>query len=157
MLYVAEKGKKYRKATSQELVTEALKVLEKQTIGQTLSTPNESKVYLRAQLAGLEHEVFCCLFLDNRHRVITFEKMFRGTINGTAVYAREIVKEALKHNAAAVILAHNHPSGIPEPSRADEMLTAKLKDALSLIDVSVIDHIIIGGDEHVSLAERGLM
>lgn len=91
------------------------------------------------------NEVFCCLFLDNRHRVLAFDELFRGTLNGTAVYPREIVKRALAHNAAAVILVHNHPSGVAEPSRADETLTARLQEALTLVDVRLLDHLVVGG------------
>ena len=122
-----------------------------------ITSPSDSKDFLVTQLAESEHEVFACLFLDNRHRVISFDQLFAGTIDGASVHPREVVKKALAHNAAAVILAHNHPSGIPEPSRADESITTRLKDALSLVDVRVLDHIIVGGAETVSLAERGLM
>ncbi|MCK5859303.1 MAG: DNA repair protein RadC [Abyssibacter sp.] len=111
--------------------------------------------YLQAQLADRPHEVFCALFLDTRHRVITFEELFRGTIDGASVYPREVVKTALQHNAAAVILAHNHPSGIAEPSQADRHLTNRLRDALALVDIRVLDHVVIGQGEPVSFAERG--
>ena len=123
----------------------------------TLSSPADSKDYLVSQLAELEHEVFAVLFLDNRHRVICFDEMFTGTIDGASVHPREVVKRALRHNAAAVILAHNHPSGIPEPSRADISLTRRLTDALALVDVRVLDHIVVGGTETASFAERGLL
>lgn len=125
--------------------------------GQTLSSASDSKDYLVARLRGRQQEVFCCLFLDNRHRVAGFEELFFGTINGAAVYPREVVKRALAHNAAAVILAHNHPSGVAEPSRADEQLTERLKEALALVDVRVLDHIVVGDGQPVSLAERGLL
>ena len=105
----------------------------------------------------LEHELFCCLFLDNRHRVIKFDEMFRGTIDGTSVYPREVVKEALAVNAAAVILAHNHPSGVAEPSQADERITKRLKSALELVDIRLLDHLIIGDGEATSLASRGML
>jgi DNA repair protein RadC len=101
--------------------------------------------------------VFCVLFLTNRHRVIAFEEMFRGTIDGATVHPREVVKQALRLNAAAVILAHNHPSGVSEPSRADEAITRRLRDALALVDIRVLDHLIVGGSEITSLAERGLL
>jgi DNA repair protein RadC len=114
-------------------------------------------VLLQAALEDRAHEVFCCLFLDNRHRVLAFEELFRGTLNGTAVYPREIVKRAMHHNAAAVVLVHNHPSGVAEPSRADELLTARLKDALGTLDVRLLDHLVVGDGEMVSLAERGLV
>ncbi len=122
-----------------------------------LTNPSATRAYLRANLRSHPYEVFACLFLDNRHRVICFEEMFRGTIDGASVHPREVVRCALKHNAAAVILAHNHPSGIAEPSRADELLTQRLKEALALVDVRVLDHFIIGEGEAVSLAERGLL
>lgn len=125
--------------------------------GAVLSSPKDTEMYLHARLGDRDREVFCCLFLDNRHRVLAFEELFHGTINGTAVYSREIVKRALLHNAAAVILAHNHPSGVAEPSKADETLTARLKEALALIDVRVLDHIVIGDREIVSFSERGLL
>lgn len=124
-----------------------------------LSSPEQTRKYLQTKLIHKEHEVFAALWLDNRHRVIHFDEMFRGTIDGAAVYPREVVKAALHHNAAAVIFAHNHPSGVPEPSQADITLTKRLKEALSFIDVRVLDHMVIGESEEgvVSLAERGLM
>jgi len=123
--------------------------------GDVLSNPNDTRQYLLAKLRDLPHEVFACLFLDNRHRVMSFDEMFQGTINGASVYPREIVKRALHHNAAALILAHNHPSGIAEPSKADRSLTQQLKEALALVDVRVLDHIVVGDGETVSFAERG--
>ncbi len=122
-----------------------------------LTSTQDTKDFLQAQLRDRPHEVFCVLFLDNRHRVLAFEELFRGTLNGTAVYPREIVKRALKHNAAAVILVHNHPSGVAEPSRADETLTQRLKEALTLVDVRLLDHLVIGDGETVSFSERGLL
>jgi DNA repair protein RadC len=101
--------------------------------------------------------MFCCLYLDNRHRVLRFDELFRGTIDGTSVYPREVVKEALAINAAAVILAHNHPSGVAEPSQADERITRRLKSALELVDIRLLDHLIIGDSETTSLASRGLL
>ena len=115
------------------------------------------KKYLVTQFADLGHEVFACLFLDTRHRVIRYEEMFRGTIDGCSVHPREVVKAALTANAAAVILAHNHPSGMAEPSRADTQLTRRLTDALALVDVRVLDHMVVGGAETVSFAESGLL
>jgi DNA repair protein RadC len=122
-----------------------------------LTSSQDTKQYLLARLRDRPHEVFCCLFLDNRHRPLAIEELFTGTINGTTVYPREIVKRTLRHNAAAVILAHNHPSGVAEPSRADELLTARLKAALDLIDVRVLDHFVIGDGEVISFSERGLL
>lgn len=125
--------------------------------GNALQNPADTRQFLMAQLRGYEHEVFACLYLDNRHRVIRFEELFQGTIDGASVYPREVVKSALEHNAAAVIFAHNHPSGIAEPSHADENLTKKLKAALELVEVRVLDHLVIGDGESVSFAERGLL
>lgn len=125
--------------------------------GTPLASPRDTRAFLQAQLRDRHYEVFCCLYLDNRHRVIAFEEVFRGTIDGTAVYPREIVRAALAHNAAAVIFAHNHPSGVAEPSRADELLTQRLKDALGLVDIRTLDHLVIGDGVTVSLAERGLL
>jgi len=113
--------------------------------------------FLSSELRDLEHEVFCCLYLDKRHRLIQFQKLFRGTIDGASVHPREIVKLALQHNSAAVIIAHNHPSGIAEPSQADEMITQRVKEALGLVDIRLLDHIVIGDGVSVSLAERGLI
>lgn len=124
--------------------------------GDALRNPADTRGYLVARLRDYAHEVFACLFLDNRHRVIAFEELFRGTIDGASVHPREVVKRALYHNAAAVIFAHNHPSGVAEPSRADESLTRRLQDALALVDIRVVDHVIVGDGETVSLAERGL-
>ena len=120
-------------------------------------SPEIVKNVIKARLGHLEHEEFAVLFLDNKHREIAFKTMFRGTIDGAAVYPREVVKEALKHNAAACLLAHNHPSGSLEPSSADISLTRCLKDALALVDVRVLDHIIIGEGSPCSMAEQNLM
>lgn len=121
----------------------------------TLDNPDVTRNYLISRLRHHQHEVFACLFLDNRHRIITFEELFHGTIDGASVHPREVIKRALQHNAAAVILAHNHPSGIAEPSRADVQITRRLVEALALVDIRVLDHLIIGDGEGVSLAERG--
>jgi DNA repair protein RadC len=120
-----------------------------------LSDPAACADYLRARLGGYPYEVFCCLFLDSRHRVIACEELFRGSIDGAAVHAREVVRRCLAHNAAAVILAHNHPSGVAEASQADREITAELKRALALIEVRVLDHFIIGSGRPLSFAERG--
>ncbi|CAN5344910.1 DNA repair protein RadC [soil metagenome] len=122
-----------------------------------LTSPRATREFLLARLRDLGHEVFCCLFLDNRNRVIHFEELFRGTIDGTSVYPREVVKQALARNAAAVIFAHNHPSGVAEPSQADECITGRLKEALALVDIRVLDHLVIGDGVCVSFAERGLL
>jgi len=125
--------------------------------GPLLASPQATRDFLTARLRDLEHEVFCCLYLDNRHRLIRFEPLFRGTIDGASVHPREVVKQALQWNSAAVIIAHNHPSGVPEPSRADELITGRVKEALALVDIRLLDHIIIGDGASVSLAERGLI
>lgn len=122
---------------------------------EALASPNDAGRFLSAQLRHHPQEVFACLFLDNRHRVLAFEELFRGTIDGAAVYPREVVRQCLAHNAAAVILAHNHPSGVAEPSEADRAITRRLSDALALIDVRVLDHLVIGDDQWRSLAEQG--
>ncbi|MFP4683975.1 MAG: RadC family protein [Ectothiorhodospira sp.] len=123
------------------------------------SSPALVRQFLHLKLGGLEHEMFAVLFLDNRHRLIRYQELFRGTVDGTSVHPREVVKEALRHNAAAVILAHNHPSGVTEPSRADETITRRLEEALSLVDVRVLDHLVIGHEAvaATSFAERGLI
>lgn len=125
--------------------------------GKQIGSPAESQNFLLARLRDRPHEVFCCLFLDNRHRVLAFDELFRGTIDNTTVYPREVVKQALLRNAAAVILAHNHPSGVAEPSEADRLITRRIGDALELIDVRLLDHFIVGDGACVSLANRGML
>jgi DNA repair protein RadC len=125
--------------------------------GDALTSPDDTRNFLMSELSGRDYEVFACLFLDNKHRVIKFDELFYGTINSASVYPREVVKRALKYNAAALILTHNHPSGIADPSDADIAITKRLVDALSLIDVRVLDHFVIGDGYCVSLTERGLM
>ena len=125
--------------------------------GDKIRSPADTEAFLQARIRHLGHEVFCCLFLDNRHRVLRFDEMFRGTIDGTSVYPREVVKEALAINAAAVILAHNHPSGVAEPSQADERITRRLKSALALVDIRLLDHLVIGDGQATSMASRGLL
>ncbi len=126
-------------------------------VGQAIRSPADTEAFLMAKLRDLPHELFCCLYLDNRHRVLAFEELFRGTIDGTSVYPREVVKQALKVNAAAVILAHNHPSGIAEPSQADERITRRVRSALELVDIRLLDHLVIGDGACTSLASRGLI
>lgn len=125
--------------------------------GELIRSPADTEAFLQSRMRHLDHELFCCLFLDNRHRVLGFDELFRGTIDGTSVYPREVVKEALAVNAAAVILAHNHPSGVAEPSQADERITKRLKSALDLVDIRLLDHLIIGDGKATSLARRGLI
>ncbi|HEX2139249.1 MAG TPA: DNA repair protein RadC [Woeseiaceae bacterium] len=125
--------------------------------GQPIRSPADTESFLMARLRDLPHELFCCIYLDNRHRIIGFEELFRGTIDGTSVYPREVVKQALAVNAAAVILAHNHPSGVAEPSQADERITRRLKAALELVDIRLLDHLVIGDGTSTSLASRGML
>jgi DNA repair protein RadC len=122
-----------------------------------LAAPADAARYVGARLLDLPHEVFCCLFLDTRHRLIRYEELFRGTIDGATVYPREVVKRALQCNAAAVILGHNHPSGVSEPSEADRSITVKLAKALALVEIRLLDHLVVSRGGHVSLAERGLL
>ncbi len=125
--------------------------------GEAIRSPADTETFLLARLRDRPHEVFCCLYLDNRHRVLYFEELFRGTIDGTSVYPREVVKQALAVNAAAIILAHNHPSGVAEPSQADERITRRVKSALELVDIRLLDHLIIGDGTSTSLASRGML
>ena len=125
--------------------------------GPVLANPQATRDFLHARLRDLGHEVFCCLFLDTRHRVVAFEELFRGTLDGASVHPREVIKRALAHNTAAVILAHNHPSGVAEPSQADEIITRKLKSALELLDIRLLDHLVVGDSHCESFAERGLL
>ena len=144
-----------RLQASMELARRVLR--EKLDRGNALSSPQSVRDYLRLKLQNRPHEVFVCVFLDAQNRVIADEELFRGTLTQTSVYPREVVKKALQHNAAAVIFAHNHPSGIAEPSRSDEALTQALKQALALVDVKVLDHFVIGAGAAMSFAERGLL
>jgi DNA repair protein RadC len=125
--------------------------------GTAIRSPADTEQFLQVRLRDRPHEVFCCLYLDNRHRVILFEELFRGTIDGTSVYPREVVKQALSVNAAAIILAHNHPSGVAEPSQADERITRRIKTALELVDIRLLDHLVIGDGTSTSLASRGML
>jgi len=147
-----------RPATADEILDAARTILAHRVRrGTALSNPRHTREYLRHHLAPHDHEIFAILFLDNRHRVTEFVPLFRGTIDGTSVYPRELVKEALRRNAAAVILAHNHPSGVAEPSNADELITTRIRDALALVDIRVLDHLVVTGDAIVSFAERRLL
>jgi DNA repair protein RadC len=140
------------------IIQRALKLLEERMrAGVSLTSPEVVRDYLRLLLDDKEHEVFVCIWLDAQHRVLRAEEIFRGTLTQTAVYPREIVKLALSRNAAAVVLAHNHPSGVAQPSHADELITRNLKDALGLVEVKVIDHFIVAGGQAISFAERGLL
>ena len=146
---------KARLRASRELVQRLLlEDLQRQPV---LTSPRAVRDYLAVHYAGQEREVFGVLFLDTRHRLIAIEELFLGTVDGASVHPREVVKRALQLNAAAVILAHNHPSGVAEPSQADELITVRLRDALALVDIRVLDHLIVGGTTVVSLAERGVL
>jgi DNA repair protein RadC len=148
----------YRAANFEEILEAARAALSNRVKkGTALTSRKLTRDYLMTRLSARDHEVFTVIFMDNRHRVIECLEMFRGTIDGASVHPREVVKEALQRNAAAVILSHNHPSGVAEPSQADELITSRLRDALALIDVRVLDHIIIAGGQTLSLAERGLI
>jgi DNA repair protein RadC len=147
-----------RPATPTEILDAARGILARRVRrGCALGSPRATREYLQLHLAPRDHEIFAILFLDNRHRVIEFVPLFRGTIDGASVHPREVVKEALARNAAAVILAHNHPSGVAEPSAADELITTRLRDALALVDIRILDHFVVTGDTVVSFAERGLL
>jgi DNA repair protein RadC len=130
---------------------------EELRLGPALAAPEATRTFLLAQLRDRPYEVFCCLYLDNRHRLIAFEELFRGTIDRAGVHPREVLRQTLLHNAAAVMFAHNHPSGVLEPSQADELITRRLKEALALIDVRVLDHFIIGDGQCFSFCEHGLL
>jgi DNA repair protein RadC len=144
--------------TGDRVIARALKILEGRIKkGSALTSPGAVRDYLKLLLGQLEHEVFVCLWLTAQHTVVASEELFRGSLTQTSVYPREIVKAALRANAAAVIFAHNHPSGVAQPSTADELLTRNLKDALALVDVKVLDHFIVAGANSISFAERGLL
>ncbi len=146
------------KLEKETLVNLALVVLAPKRLSRDLlSTPDVSRRYLQLSLAGCKNEVFGCFFLDNRHRLIAEEKLFFGTIDGTSVHPRVVVQRTLELNAAAVILWHNHPSGVAEPSQSDQQITNRLKDALALVDVRVLDHLVVGSETTTSFAERGLL
>ncbi|MCB1876508.1 MAG: DNA repair protein RadC [Chromatiales bacterium] len=156
-LMIKDTEDRYRPALPEEVIAAALEQIRRRLAkGQALTSPDDTRRYLQLRLAGLEHEVFAVLWLDNRHRVLECEELFRGTIDGASVYPREVVKSALRHNAAACIFAHNHPSGDPTPSQADRNLTIRLKDALGLIDVRTLDHVVVG-EQTCSFAEMGLL
>ncbi|MEW5756438.1 MAG: DNA repair protein RadC [Pseudomonadota bacterium] len=145
-------------AEKRSVVTLAMSVLaNRHRPGKTLSSPEETRSFLRLRLADHRNEVFGCLFLDNRHRIIVVRELFQGTIDGASIHPRVVVQQALEVNAAAMVFFHNHPSGVAEPSRADEMITHRLKEALALVEVRVLDHFVVAGGESVSFAERGLL
>ena len=155
-LYVRSEPRRYRIANADEIIEAARLVAGQRTQrGASFTDPNASGKFFQDKLAGLDREVFAAAFLDTRHRLISYTELFCGSIDGAEVHPREVVKQALRLNAAAVILTHNHPSGDPEPSIADRAVTARLKHALALVEVRILDHIIVGGLKTVSLAERG--
>lgn len=147
--------------SEQLIIDNAMNIIREKMISykrdQVFNSPADVRLYLNMRLHALEREVFLCLFLDTQHRLIADEILFTGTIDASSVYPREVVKRALELNAAAVIFSHNHPSGVPEPSMADERITLRLRDALALVDVRVLDHVIVGGDVNISMAEKGLL
>jgi DNA repair protein RadC len=159
--FVTDTAGKYRarRALTEEQIIKAASVLLNKAVFResSLTSPDITRAYLKTRLGCLEHEVFACLYLDNQHRVIEYEELFRGTIDGATVYPREVAKRCLQLNAAAVIFAHNHPSGVTEASQADRMITNKLKESLALFDIRTLDHFIIGDGEPLSFAERGLI
>ena len=140
-----------------EIIQKALVILDSRlkTSEFTTTCPDDTKKYLRLKLQEQEREVFVCLYFDNRHQLIEYEELFYGTIDGASVYPREVVKRALQVNAAALIIAHNHPSGIAEPSQADINITHRIKHALQTVDIRLLDHLIVGGSSVTSLAETG--
>jgi DNA repair protein RadC len=151
-------GDQFAQVSDEDVVAAALRIVSHQMVGlEPLSNPRVTREYLMLRFAGLEHEVFTCVYLDVRHRVLACEDLFRGTWDGASVYPREVVKRALARNAGAVIFAHNHPSGVCEPSAADEHVTPRLKEALALVDIRVLDHLVVAGSQATSMSERGLL
>jgi len=146
----------YREATLDEIMTGAKQALSLRVHkGTIFSSPKVTADYLIPRMATLPYEIFTLIYVDKRHRFIAAQDLFRGTLDGASVHPREVVIEALKHQAAAVILAHNHPSGVAEPSHADELITRRLRDALSPVDIRVLDHVIVANAEALSMAEKG--
>lgn len=155
-LYIRDGRRRYQLATAEQIIEVARRVVDRQMCrGTSFTDPVTAREFFRDKLAGLKREVFSVAFLDTRHRLIDYAELFQGTIDGTEVHPREVVREALMRNAAALIVGHNHPSGDPEPSAADRAVTAQLKQALALVDVRLLDHIVVGGHVTVALAERG--
>ncbi|MAT91370.1 MAG: hypothetical protein CME59_02090 [Halioglobus sp.] len=152
------KGEAMKNLTEDQIIEKALQILESRIFnGDTLDSPAATVNFLKLKLAGRDQEAFCAIFLNSQRQVLDFEEMFHGTLDGASVYPREVVKAAIYKRAAAVIFAHNHPSGPAEPSAADCSITSRLQDALALIDVRVLDHIIVGGANSYSFAENGLI
>lgn len=155
----AKRSRVQTDAAQDTVIRRALRIMESRLTYRdvVMNSPQAVRDYLRLRIADRQWEVFVVLFLDAQHRLISAEEMFRGTLSQTSVYPREVVKAALAHNAAAVIFAHNHPSGVAEPSSADELLTCALKQALALVDCRTLDHVVVAGDRTTSFAERGLL
>ena len=157
-LYVRNELRRYRVANADEIIEAARAVAGRRMLrGEPVTDPQASGRFFQDKLAGLEREVFAAVFLDTRHRLIEYVELFQGTIDGAEVHPREVVRQALRCNAAAVIVAHNHPSGTTDPSAADRAVTARLKQALALVDVRMLDHIVVSGVGSTSMAERGLL
>lgn len=155
-LFVRDRRRRYQPASADQILEAArLVVDQRMQRGVPFSDPSIARSFFRDKLAGLEREVFVAAFLDTRHRLIDYAELFFGTVDGAEVHPREVVKQALVLNAAAVVVSHNHPSGEVEPSAADRALTARLKQALDLVDVRLLDHIIVGGHKTLAMAERG--
>jgi DNA repair protein RadC len=157
-LYVHD-GSAFREAESHHIIRQAQVLISRRFRpgAPVLSRPKQVREFLRLRLGSLDHEIFCCFYLNNRHRLIAFEELFRGTVDCAQVHPRDVLRQALHHNATAVIFAHNHPSGTLEPSPADDFITRRLKDLLTLMDVRVVDHIIVGERGCYSFAEHGLI
>ena len=157
-LYVRSELRRYRVANADEIIEAARAVAgQRMRRGESFTDPQSSGRFFQDKLAGLEREVFAAAFLDTRHRLIEYVELFQGTIDGAEVHPREVVRQAIRCNAAAVIVAHNHPSGTTDPSAADRAVTARLKQALALVDVRLLDHIIVGGNQTLAMAARGLL
>jgi DNA repair protein RadC len=157
-LYVRGEHGETTQASHGEILAAARCIMSRKVRrGASMSSPKLVKDFLSVKLGTLEHETFCVMLLDKRHRLIEYVELFRGTIDGASVHPREVVKLALAKNAAAVLCAHPHPSGVAEPSQADELITQRLRDALALVDIRVLDHLIIAGGDVLSMAERGLI
>ena len=157
-LYVADPSGSFVPAKDATVMTAARAVARRKLArGVSFDSPEAARKFLPALLGDRDHEIFCVAHLDSRNRLICFNEMFRGTIDGASVHPREVVKDALNNNSAAVVFAHNHPSGVCEPSHADELITQRLRDALALVDIRVLDHFIVAGENVMSFAERGLI
>ncbi len=157
-LLVRDQSGNTRQPSEDEILFAARSIMSRRVRrGASMTSPQLVKDFLSIKLGTREHEMFCVLLLDKRHRLIEFVELFRGTIDGASVHPREVVKLALAKNAAALVLAHPHPSGVAEPSQADQLITQRVRDALSLVDIRVLDHVIVAGGATVSMAERGLL